>query len=151
MFKKDYEIEYVFNSFLKDESIGNARVGAISVFQIARLEHLSLEKRSTMYTSLVLSTVLHHLDIAYCENARCAMNNVDSVEEFVKDATLLVCPGCIRKLQFCRVLGHGPSDAPMFLQRLCRTISEFKPFAQVNQPDLNRLREYSVNSEKPDG
>lgn len=49
--------------------------------------------KELLYTSFILAC---KLDV--CENIPCVMNNVDGVEENCA-ATLLLCPGCMRKLE----------------------------------------------------
>ena len=73
-----------------------------------------------------------------CENCPCALNNSDSVEEDAASSSLLLCPGCLRKLH----IGGVIVDVQACMANVAAVLQNI-PLAQTSgADDLASLRQW---------
>ena len=79
---------------------------------------------------------LHATGLAACENSPCCMNNADGVEEMLT-TSMLLCPGCLRKLQLIGAMPNVSGGLRSLRERLAAEGPGF-------EDDLQTLEEWGV-------
>jgi len=129
--------DWMYGTYLDDE--GGIDAGVLSIFQMKQCTRDDSAKQLHAYVCMTLATVLKGvIGEGCCESRHCAMNNSDSMDEMIASAHLVVCPVCIRKLQFCGVLD---GNIPSFFARLYAVLSQGQ-LKDVCKGDALKLKKY---------
>ena len=88
------------------------------------------------FVQTLIYSSLHATGLAACENSPCCMNNADGVEEMLT-TSMLLCPGCLRKLQLIGAMPNVSGGLRSLRERLA---AEGPGFAD----DLQTLEEWGV-------
>lgn len=106
LYGEDVDLAWFFSSPLEDNG------WVISTHQFDEIGLRPAESLRGFMQSAIYSS-LHATGLSACENSPCCMNNADGVEEMIA-TSMLLCPGCLRKLQ---LIGAMP-DVPGGLRSL---------------------------------
>ena len=126
----------------KDENGSDCVPWVVSTHQLeAHLEHSEALRTRVLVRMLLYCTLGNGVGLELCcESDPCALNNCDSVGESAA-TSLLLCPACLRKLQFLGVL----RDVPACLSALHRELSR-PALREVSHRDLATLREWGYGA-----
>ena len=121
-----------------DSEVGTSSRWVVSTFQfeqhLAGQNNANLRMRSVV-RELLYCILYNGVELEICESAPCCLNNSDSVSE-AASTSLLLCPGCLRKLQWMGVL----HDVPACLRGIYRVLNEDPALREVSSRDLEMLR-----------
>ena len=87
---RSLDLAWIFSS-------GDDEIDGHSVVSTHQLDEAELTPSDSLRGSVV-SLVYSSLPLCVCENSPCCMNNSDGVNEILA-ISLILCPGCLRKLQ----------------------------------------------------
>eukprot|EP01050_Picozoa_sp_SAG11_P010523 SAG11_NODE_1057_length_6008_cov_3.405991_3_plen_672_part_00 len=88
------------------------------------------------FVQTLIYSSLHATGLAACENSPCCMNNADGVESMLT-TSMLLCPGCLRKLQLIGAMPNVSGGLRSLRERLAAEGPGF-------EDDLQTLEEWGV-------